>query len=193
MAGPSEAWVAKIYHWPTATVTYWVNPLNDDGMLEADVISAMQQAASAWSTQAHPAVALSYAGTTTVRAVGRDRVNNVFFRPESSGATMAVTYWWYDSSGHLVDFDILFFDAGFRFFATPTGCSGGDYVLDVATHEFGHGLGLSHSAVGAATMWPSTGVCSTAWRSLDADDVAGIQAQYPGPRPRQPWTLGVGR
>jgi matrix metalloproteinase-20 (enamelysin) len=78
-----------------------------------------------------------------------------------------------------VDADIVFWDGGFRFFAGTSGCSGGFYIEDIAAHEFGHALGLGHSTVTSATMYPSTSACNTANRSLDADDVAGVRALYP--------------
>src|SRR5215510_7733346 len=42
-------------------------------------------------------------------------------------------------------------------------------------HEFGHALGLAHSTVTAAMMYPYYG---GPHRYLDADDTAGIQAIY---------------
>jgi len=52
-------------------------------------------------------------------------------------------------------------------------------LFTVATHEFGHALGLMHSSVYQAAMYPA--YVGSKW-SLTGDDVAGIQAIY-GPRP----------
>ena len=38
---------------------------------------------------------------------------------------------------------------------------------------------MAHSAVAAATMYPSTPTCNTSLRTLDPDDVAGIRSLYP--------------
>ncbi len=45
----------------------------------------------------------------------------------------------------------------------------------VAIHEMGHALGLSHSSVYSANMYPSY---TTLKRALTSDDIAGIQAIY---------------
>ena len=110
------------------------------------------------------------------------------FRDESSssGAAIATAYTWYNSSG-ILDADIVFWDAGFQFFAGTSGCSGGFYIEDVAAHEFGHALGLGHSTVCGATMYPSISTCSSGARSLDADDIAGVVSLYPpAPPSNQP-------
>jgi hypothetical protein len=54
---------------------------------------------------------------------------------------------------------------------------GGDGIdfYTVALHEFGHALGLGHSAVTGAVMHPSY---SGVNRTLHADDISGIQAIY---------------
>ncbi len=49
----------------------------------------------------------------------------------------------------------------------------------IVTHEAGHFLGLSHSYVSGATMFPSYDAGDTGLRDLGADDVAGICAAYP--------------
>ncbi|MFT6400193.1 MAG: hypothetical protein ACJAYU_004963 [Bradymonadia bacterium] len=48
----------------------------------------------------------------------------------------------------------------------------------VTTHECGHWLGLSHSSVPSATMWPS--YSSEEERTLHADDENGVCTLYPG-------------
>lgn len=61
----------------------------------------------------------------------------------------------------------------------------GTNFFQVAVHEFGHALGLSHSDVRGAVMYPFYGGYDPAF-SLHSDDVDGIQALYgasenPGP------------
>ena len=117
-------------------------------------------------------------GTTGGNTVQNNGKNEVFFRNETGGGP-AATFWWGDSTGKFVDADIVFYDANFLFFTGTTGCSGGSYIEDIATHEFGHMLGMDHSQVGSATMYPSTSYCSQNWRTLDPDDIAGIEKLYP--------------
>lgn len=70
-------------------------------------------------------------------------------------------------------------DAAFTFFSGTAGCSGGFYIEDVVAHEFGHALGLGHSADSTATMYASASYCSQSFRVLASDELAGIEAIYP--------------
>ncbi len=45
----------------------------------------------------------------------------------------------------------------------------------MAVHEFGHALGLAHSTVNSAVMWPMYG---NPFDKLDDDDIEGIQVAY---------------
>ena len=187
------AYVVNGPRWPTSSVTYFVNPANAD-VAPANALAAVQQAASAWSLQSLADIQLIYAGPTSGTTVQNNGVNEVFFSPESSGSTIAVCYYWWNGSNHIVDSDIKFYDGGFTFNTGTSGCSGGMFVEDVGTHEFGHFLGLGHSTVAAATMYPSISYCSQSARALDADDVAGVEAIYTpgsGSSPAAPYDLGV--
>ena len=58
-----------------------------------------------------------------------------------------------------------------------TSVSGID-IQGVSCHEYGHALGLGHSAVSGATMYPSISGSGVGARSIAADDIAGVQFVY---------------
>jgi Matrixin len=178
IASHPKAYSLSGHYWGRTSVNYYVNPANND-MSQQSAIASIQNAAANWSEQSTANVKLVYAGTTSGTSVTNNGKNEVFFRNTSSGSTMGVTYYWYGSDGHLLDADTLFYDGGFKFFPGSSGCSSGEYLEDVATHEFGHFVGLNHSAYSSATMYPSLSTyCSQAWRSLYSDDVSAIQKAY---------------
>ena len=52
-------------------------------------------------------------------------------------------------------------------------------IQGIGTHELGHALGLGHSGVGNATMAPSVSPGgSVGLRTIEADDISGIQTIY---------------
>jgi len=58
------------------------------------------------------------------------------------------------------------------------GCSG-EYDIDgIMVHEVGHVIGLGHSTVSGATMYPSVSSCNFNNRTLEADDLAGKNDLY---------------
>lgn len=69
----------------------------------------------------------------------------------------------------------------------PGSVSSGIDLQGVACHEYGHALGLGHSTTGGATMFPSISGTGTVQRSIEADDIAGVQFIYgvkSGSKPR---------
>jgi len=163
--------------WASGPVLYYVNTTNMD-LPDAVIPPALAIGANAWSTQTRASFRFQYAGTSTVTTNTNDGINVVMFRNASSGSAIATTYWW-SSGSHIIDADIVFWDGGFQFFTGSTGCSNGFYIEDIAAHEFGHALGLGHSTVASATMYPSVSTCATGNRTLDPDDIAGVEALYP--------------
>ena len=165
------------YTWPQSTMPYYVNPANMDRPLSA-IEPAIRVGADAWRLQSGASFQFAFAGLTSQTTNTNDGINLVMFRNASSGSALATTYSWF-SGTRVIDADIVFWDAGYKFVTGTSGCSGGFYIEDVATHEFGHALGLGHSTVAGATMYPSISTCSQQSRLLDADDIAAVRALYP--------------
>jgi hypothetical protein len=58
------------------------------------------------------------------------------------------------------------------------GCSGEYDVDGIMVHEVGHVIGIGHSNVSGATMYPSISACNTSARSLHSDDIAARDDLY---------------
>lgn len=59
-----------------------------------------------------------------------------------------------------------------------SGCSS-EYDIDgIMAHEVGHVIGIGHSNVSGATMYPSVSACNTGNRSLASDDFAARDDLY---------------
>jgi hypothetical protein len=163
--------------WPSKSITYYVNPTNLDVTADA-AEAATQTAAGAWTAQTNANFQFAYGGRVDDTSTGYDSRNVVIFRNASSGGALATTYYWY-SGTTIVDADIIVWDGAYQFYTGSGTCSGGAYIEDVLTHEFGHALGLSHSDVADATMYPYYSYCSEDMRSLASDDIAGVESLYP--------------
>jgi Matrixin len=165
--------------WAVREVPYYINPVNSD-ISESDAIAAIQAGANAWATQSSANILPSYKGRTSGSTISLNGRSEIFFRESSAGSLYGETYWWWDSNNHLLEADTIYHASSVGFYVNPSACSGtGVYLQDASTHEFGHTLGLGHSSVSGASMYPTLTWCSTYVRTLAADDVAGIEALYP--------------
>jgi hypothetical protein len=172
-----SAYNAYGWKWSTTQVPYYINPVNAD-VSQSAAIAAIQAGAAAWSEQANTAFGFYLAGFTTSTTTANNGRNEVFFRSGTNGTYIATTYYWYSGSRAL-DADIVFWDGAYKFYTGASGCTGGFYIEDVATHEFGHALGLGHSSVSDATMVSGQKYCGTYKRSLAADDKQAVETLYP--------------
>lgn len=172
-------------------VPYVVHQTLSDDLTDAESLEGIQMGYNAWSVLPCSSMRWQYAGRTQNRAWGADDGENVvtFLNDfwDDSGDTLAITMtmWggWGDS---MSDADIKFNGVWHRwaqFDGTPAGGADATDLASVATHEVGHALGLNHSGVGEATMWPSVGPGDANPRTLSADDIAGACAIYPTGQP----------
>jgi hypothetical protein len=129
-----------------------------------------------------------YGGTTTKSGAKRDG-QNVISWGKLGGTTLGVTnYISTDTSqsqvcnGNLIyrfaEVDVRFNNA--FSWQTSSGCSNGFDLAGVSTHEFGHAVGLGHTNVSGATMYPSVAACDFSVSSLANDDKAGYSSIYNG-------------
>ncbi|MGH9869023.1 MAG: matrixin family metalloprotease [Candidatus Polarisedimenticolia bacterium] len=59
------------------------------------------------------------------------------------------------------------------------GCSTGEYSVEgIWVHEAGHQLGLGHTSVSGATMYPSVSSCNTGPATVASDDCNGLNVLY---------------
>jgi predicted Zn-dependent protease len=96
-----------------------------------------------------------------------------------TGSCLAATLTGYYTGNTIYDADIY---TNQRFSYTSSketdGCSG-EYDIDgIMVHEVGHVIGLGHSSVAGATMYPSVSACNFNNRTLEADDIAAKNDLY---------------
>lgn len=83
-------------------------------------------------------------------------------------------------SAILVDADIEFNTHSLNFSTATPPASGSFSIQAVATHEFGHALGLDHTGIAHAVMYPFGDTTSTdQTTSLATDDIVGMAFLYP--------------
>jgi len=100
-----------------------------------------------------------------------------------TGSCLAATltgYYHQEGSAYYIDDADIYTNQKYNYTSSreADGCSG-EYDIDgIMTHEVGHVIGLGHSSVAGATMYPSVAACDFGPRSLSTDDTAGKNALY---------------
>lgn len=111
-----------------------------------------------------------------------------------TGSCLAATFiGYYDCSNPLPDGHCVIHDADVETRRNKKDRSGGPYyslyeactpgrewnIEAIMVHEVGHLVGLGHSGVAGATMYPSVSSCNSGPAVIKADDASGLQALYP--------------
>ena len=134
---------------PTGGMTYKINYSNKPvNLTNSQVQGAIQSSFATWN-KADSKEIFNYTGSTLVRAGRYDGINSINWQRLSS-STIAVTYlWYYTRSGLLVETDTIF-NQNLKWSSTlyngTNDCGGVPGTFDlqnIATHEFGHWVGLN--------------------------------------------------
>jgi hypothetical protein len=148
-------------------------------------VAAIQAALHTWAVAP---LGMYYAGAADAANVGADGVNLITFADTptnrdvvSDRVAVTATFLEYRSSNlvRITEADVVFSPK--VKFATDGRASAQD-IQGTLTHELGHVLGLDHSPILTASMFPYVDAGNTAGRQLERDDLAGMWSLYGGPQ-----------
>jgi hypothetical protein len=147
-------------------------------------VDVVDHAFAAWTAVPDSNITFRDTGVTDGTQAGQNNVNSVtlldgLFKDQGF---IAVTTNWYDRSGVMTEADIQ---------VDPSLVGGAYPPLATIEHEVGHFLGLDHSPVLSAVMYPYVGKNATP--NLDSDDRLAIAAVYPKHDPAMAGATLTGR
>jgi hypothetical protein len=180
-AAPSMAYtlLSPKRRWKTTPVTVQVynagNATINDG---SGGVAAVAGAIKAWGI-----ISSSTTGSQPVRGQAPAIISLVSNGNVCTGSCLAATltsYYHQEGSAYYIDDADIYTNQRYSYTSSKEtdGCSG-EYDIDgIMTHEVGHVIGLGHSDVAGATMYPSVSACNFNNRTLESDDLAGKNALY---------------
>ena len=96
-----------------------------------------------------------------------------------NGSCLAATLTGYYSGSTINDADV-YTNTKYKFTSSneTDGCSSEFDIDGIMVHEVGHVIGIGHSNVAGATMYPTVSSCNFNNRTLEADDIAAKNDLY---------------
>ena len=176
--------------WPIGGVTYTVDnrgisSINDGDGGVTRTVNAITST-DAWNGAGAGTQVYASSGSVSGWSLGDGTPMLNFTDPENacSGGCLAATFTgYYNGSGYITDADIVTNSSGYSWTSQGedpggSGCSNEYYIEGVEVHEVGHGLGLAHTGVSGATMYPTVAACDNGPATIESDDASGMQALY---------------
>jgi len=194
LASTTSAYAYSVLHtssgaelrWYTAQVPYYINVTGFNDFDPDEAIEVIQESFATWEG-AGIGIHFEYMGLTDVRSANDDGISVVYFIQDSDEwkttfpnqqSALGVTRSWAAASGELLGFDLALNDAAVDFTNANTQ---EDTITDLAntvTHEIGHVMGLDHTDVEEAVMYPTSKQGELSKRTLHQDDIDGIHYLY---------------
>jgi hypothetical protein len=180
----SEAGAYSVKTDPSGSAVRWgAFPIEYDnavGLEIPDAVTGVDDAFDAWAGVEETELVFARRDSQALPSGRPDRHNFVWVEQDwpFDEEQIAVTDLWTDQDGEIVAFDI---HVNGRVSWSTDGRPDAFDVQAALVHEVGHALGLEHSEVASAAMFPSTARGAIARRALDQDDVDAVRWLYAQP------------
>jgi hypothetical protein len=161
--------------WATTPVNVPVYQVGNNTITDSDGgVTAVVGAVKAWgmvNSSSTPSAAVRGQAPATIMLNTNGRI--------CTGSCLAATLTGYYSGGRINDADV-YTNTKYKFYSSreSDGCSAEFDIDGIMVHEVGHVIGIGHSSVSGATMYPSVSSCNAANRTLEADDIAAKNDLY---------------
>jgi len=170
-------------------IIYSLNPAGSDDLDFSQVEQAIAASFQTWEDVPTSAVAFTRGPDSTSTTTSNDNVLQLFWLEDSTttsdglnvAGVLAVTQLTFitsgASNGEIIDAAIMY--NGNQIQWAVDGRDTAADVAEVTTHELGHLIGINHSPIGGATMFPRTAIGRIKGRTLDSDDQIAASVIYP--------------
>jgi hypothetical protein len=171
LLSPRRRWAStpvtvRVYNQGNASIT------DGSGGVNATVSAIRAWGIISSSSTSSPAVRGSAPATIMLNTNGGLCTGNCL------AATLTGYYISQSGDDRIYDADV-YTNTSHNFSSSGEACSGTEFDINgIMTHEVGHVIGIGHTSVSGATMYPSVSACNTTVRSLEADDRAARDDLY---------------
>ncbi len=159
-----------------------LNSAGSDDLLTGDVEKAVTRALLAWESISRQQIRFQYDGRNSIAVVNNsDNINSIVWEENDwdyADTSLAVTTYSYylGDPPQVVDTDIQFNGRDFHWSVNGQNDEKAFDVQQVLMHELGHLLGLAHSSVVNASLYPYVG--REIRHKLSLDDRSGLRFLY---------------